>query len=91
MQNSSAESGDTWWTVPAEGDGTPEVSLSLLCLLCHGHGPNALRSEGSENLEVVFGMSGGYCFSTAEAFTFATIPEILNSLSMCTHSIAFYF
>lgn len=67
MQNSSAESGDTWGTVPAEGDGTPKVSIPLLCLLYPGHCPNAFCSEGSKNLQVVVGMTDGYSFNTTEA------------------------
>lgn len=94
MQNSSAESGDTWWTVPAEGDGTPEVSLSLLCVLYHGHCPNAFCSEGSKNLEVVVRISAGYSFNTAVAgiLSLLLLPfQRLKRLSLCTHHIAFHF
>lgn len=94
MQNTAAESGDSWWTLPAEGDGTAEVSLSLLF---HN---TAYFVVGTIQILFVWKdqitwklylerqvMIAVSVWSEASTpfLTFSTVPEILKRLLLCTH------
>lgn len=98
VQNATAESGDSWGTLPAEGDGTPEVSLSLLfhsiayCII--GTIQMLFAQKGQITWSCILDERGWllfpYGWSCYPFFTFSTIPEILKRLSLCTHNISFY-